>query len=233
MKTDDFALRRPKLSAMDEIEAVLRDMLEMEQALKELKEHLYELPAKLAEQVSNDEERISAARYLYWAFPEVSSHAIAHGMFGFGVGKLKESIGTLEGNIECERCDNSIHFRIRTHLNEISKKVFRAICDSCWQDEKRKSSEDYERQDSARKARLHELKTMPYQEYLQTHHWQSRRKQHLKSAGYRCQICNVSGVLLDVHHRTYERRGEEHYKDIIALCRDCHKLFHEAGKLVG
>jgi len=69
------------------------------------------------------------------------------------------------------------------------------------------------------------LRTMPYDEYLQTPEWQEKRKEALRRADYRCQLCN-SDESLDVHHRTYERRGYELASDLIALCRDCHKTFH-------
>lgn len=75
------------------------------------------------------------------------------------------------------------------------------------------------------------LKTMPYQDYLKTSHWQERRQRHLQSAGYRCQICNSNDDILDVHHRTYERRGSELFTDLIVLCRDCHNLFHKSQKI--
>lgn len=80
-----------------------------------------------------------------------------------------------------------------------------------------------------RQAELFELKTMPYGEYLQTDHWQRIRTGALRRAGYRCATCNASGVTLDVHHRTYERRGQEYASDVIALCRQCHSRFHGAG----
>ena len=71
---------------------------------------------------------------------------------------------------------------------------------------------------------------MPYADYLQTPEWQARRKVMLRQAGYRCQVCNTDR-LLHVHHRTYERRGMEQPADLITLCGDCHKLFHDNGKL--
>lgn len=79
--------------------------------------------------------------------------------------------------------------------------------------------------------RLVELKRMPYVEYLQTPEWQETRKVALKRAKYHCQVCNGTGVL-DVHHRTYERKGEERNDDLIVLCRKCHSLFHENGKVL-
>lgn len=74
--------------------------------------------------------------------------------------------------------------------------------------------------------RIKELKTMPYSEYLQTSEWQEKRKKALKYALYRCQMCNAAEHL-DVHHRTYERRGNEDIEDLTVLCRSCHDHFHK------
>lgn len=70
------------------------------------------------------------------------------------------------------------------------------------------------------------LKTMPYQEYLQTEHWRNKRKSALKRAKYKCQLCN-NKENLQVHHNTYENRGNEKDEDLIVLCEDCHKKFHD------
>jgi hypothetical protein len=32
---------------------------------------------------------------------------------------------------------------------------------------------------------------------------------------------------LDVHHRTYERVGQEQLRDLIVLCRTCHSRYHD------
>ena len=50
-------------------------------------------------------------------------------------------------------------------------------------------------------------------------------------ANWKCQVCNESNdkVVLDAHHRTYERLGDELPEDITVLCRDCHSLY-EANK---
>jgi 5-methylcytosine-specific restriction endonuclease McrA len=80
--------------------------------------------------------------------------------------------------------------------------------------------------------RMRFLVTMPYRDYLKTPEWHERRKEHLVKAFCRCQVCNASQIRLEVHHRTYERRGYERYEDLIVLCDKCHKLFHEQGKLL-
>ena len=78
---------------------------------------------------------------------------------------------------------------------------------------------------------VRELRRMPYGEYLQTPHWQHKRNEKLRAMGYRCQLCNrpASKVILDVHHHTYERRGEERDEDLTVLCRECHYRHHEHG----
>lgn len=68
-----------------------------------------------------------------------------------------------------------------------------------------------------------------YQEYLQSQEWQTLRTTKLQESGYRCQLCNASGQL-NVHHRTYDRVFKELLSDLIVLCRECHKKFHEIDK---
>jgi hypothetical protein len=79
--------------------------------------------------------------------------------------------------------------------------------------------------------RLDELTAMPYREYLRTPEWQARRVRALEAALHRCSVCNTSSNL-DVHHRTYERRGAEVETDLTVLCRSCHGLFHEHRDLI-
>lgn len=70
------------------------------------------------------------------------------------------------------------------------------------------------------------LKDMPYADYLKTKHWQQVRHNAIERAGGRCQVCN-STDRLNVHHNTYERRGEELPSDVIVLCQRCHETFHQ------
>ncbi|MDP9478588.1 MAG: hypothetical protein M3R38_23390 [Actinomycetota bacterium] len=65
---------------------------------------------------------------------------------------------------------------------------------------------------------------------MQTSHWKRLREDKLRAAGHRCQVCRSSGTL-NVHHNTYDRRGEELDGDLIVLCRECHNLFHEHRRL--
>jgi hypothetical protein len=69
-----------------------------------------------------------------------------------------------------------------------------------------------------------------YKEYLQTPYWKRRREDKLRAVGRRCQLCNRGSVTLDVHHRTYERLGNELDEDLTVLCRDCHSIYHRLGR---
>jgi hypothetical protein len=75
-----------------------------------------------------------------------------------------------------------------------------------------------------------DLAQMPYREYLESPEWKARRLMALQGAFFRCQICNRDSRL-NVHHRTYERRGVEHPADLVVLCEDCHGLYHGKGRL--
>lgn len=90
------------------------------------------------------------------------------------------------------------------------------------------NSVDYDALHEAYKvARAKLYRAMPYPEYLKTDHWQDLRDDALERAGRRCQVCNTSLGSLHVHHRSYDRRGQEAPEDLIVLCADCHRVFHE------
>ena len=71
---------------------------------------------------------------------------------------------------------------------------------------------------------------MDYFEYLRTPHWQRVRADALKRHGHRCAVCDSKGPL-EVHHRTYVRKGHELPNDVIALCNPCHDNFHNQNLL--
>lgn len=69
-----------------------------------------------------------------------------------------------------------------------------------------------------------------YHEYLLSPEWKARRDERVKASGGRCQVCNRAEKL-NVHHRTYERIGDELPDDLFVLCEECHHLFHQNGRL--
>lgn len=63
-----------------------------------------------------------------------------------------------------------------------------------------------------------------YLRYLRSPKWQRVRRDALRRQPA-CVVCaNKDG--LDVHHKTYERLGNERPEDVVVLCRNCHDAFH-------
>ena len=65
-----------------------------------------------------------------------------------------------------------------------------------------------------------------YHDYLRSDEWKVKREEAIKRADRRCQIC-FSPNDLNVHHRTYDRVGNERNSDLIVLCKECHAKFHD------
>lgn len=75
--------------------------------------------------------------------------------------------------------------------------------------------------------RLAELRAMPYQQYLRTPEWRQTKAAALLCAGNACSLDVTHTEGLEVHHRTYERRGAELMTDLAVLCHSCHQLYHQ------
>lgn len=119
----------------------------------------------------------------------------------------------------CEACECQIAAHTRSDFFDLARELYAGsvICVAC-------AKSDPER------AARHDRQVMPYAEYLQTEEWATKRAQAVERAGWRCQVCNAGGRL-HVHHRTYERRGNEEPGDLTALCEQCHDLFHRHSRL--
>lgn len=75
------------------------------------------------------------------------------------------------------------------------------------------------------------LKGMEYQQFLTSNYWWIVRGYKLFLEDYKCCLCD-SDYRLNVHHKNYEHRGEEHnyLKDLVVLCKSCHEKFHDIIK---
>ena len=75
------------------------------------------------------------------------------------------------------------------------------------------------------------LNSMLYPAYLNSPYWRGLRDRIKKNAGHKCQICN-SNKSLEVHHRTYDNRGDldNEIKDLVCLCKECHEWYREKNK---
>lgn len=65
-----------------------------------------------------------------------------------------------------------------------------------------------------------------YQAHLASPNWRLKRQARLEIDRHRCQTCLHDGSQwrLEVHHRTYDRLGDEDVlRDLITLCSSCHE----------
>lgn len=67
---------------------------------------------------------------------------------------------------------------------------------------------------------------MLYKDSLRTEHWELKKLETLERSGHKCQICGKT-ERLEVHHNTYENKGNERPEDLIVLCKKCHKINHK------
>lgn len=68
-----------------------------------------------------------------------------------------------------------------------------------------------------------------YDAYLDSRHWRKRRKQRMRTAGFRCERCGVGGRL-HVHHNHYRTLYRERDRDLEVLCEQCHEDAHADDK---
>jgi hypothetical protein len=86
----------------------------------------------------------------------------------------------------------------------------------------------------AQRARTLGVKALGYKDfeaYLAGSHWQSFRQHVLEEQRTRlhrniCEGCGTEGVAFDVHHKTYERLGNELIENCQVLCEQCHDKLH-------
>jgi hypothetical protein len=170
--------------------------------------------------------------YLYWYCPEigVTELGLACGI-AYPNAFVSLFIDPIESGFDCTRCGQPVLARSRSEFKTMGGRRRSHVCHDCLKRSSAASHKAYAREREERAARLNELKSMPYAEYLRTPEWQETRKAALRRARYACQVCNGSGVQLDVHHRTYERRGEEYARDVVVLCHPCHETFHKGRSL--
>lgn len=140
--------------------------------------------------------------------------------------------------LPCVICEEDVPISISTRSEievckkehkktDINDKYFDAIknryvCAKC------KTKEEQIRAEKEKES-LDKLRYMRYDKYLKTKHWRNVRHLALEYAHFRCQLCNRGNTKLNVHHRTYIHKGQEqdYLEDLIVLCQDCHKRFHD------
>lgn len=68
-----------------------------------------------------------------------------------------------------------------------------------------------------------------YQRYLASREWGEMRESVRRRSGDRCEHC-CHAPQQAVHHLTYERVGNEHLGDLLAVCEPCHDFLSGRSK---
>lgn len=239
-ENENIMLPKPTHEVISKLDTLLDKINNTEIELKELKFQLRYIPKLISEENLTQKERLEMAKYLYWLDIGIPTEEISFNLLGIDRFKFNKLINDSISDIKCKICGEPILFTSKQKYKEFmvdcrKEYKFCSICPDCKEKEREVWRENVNRAEKESQLRYQEkikyLKSLPYIEYLQTDHWKELRKKQLYKSNYKCQVCNKSGEL-NVHHRTYERRGEEAYSDLITLCEDCHNLFHNQGKIV-
>lgn len=73
---------------------------------------------------------------------------------------------------------------------------------------------------------LQALGYQDYNAYLASNAWQRVKRRYVDERPWICNACGATEKLA-LHHRNYERVGQEHLDDLVPLCVPCHDLLHE------
>lgn len=65
-----------------------------------------------------------------------------------------------------------------------------------------------------------------YSDYINSKHWKEYKNNVYKNKKNCCEICGSEKRLI-VHHKTYERLGEEKILDTMIVCAKCHDAIHK------
>lgn len=215
-----------QFSAINDLEMMIEAIQEdAKERVRNLKEEINQLGYNF---VLNAEDVVKAVQILYWQYPLVGAMNIENAAIRRGHSSSARIIaGKGYAELFCNHCQQpytqplNSRADAKTHFNRSWH-----ICPTC--DKERSASywQKHATEQAEHQNIVQQLRAMPYSQYLRTEHWQDVRKRALKRANFACQLCN-SRSALQVHHRTYENRGQEENRDVIALCANCHAKFHD------
>lgn len=219
--------------ALAGINTACAEIEEAQANLKRAKQRLHEVVVELPQKIGDNEDlREEIIYHLYWFDDRIPKDTLkkafnAVAPANAGKNSQKTIIRGMPITKVCQDCRQPFQDEAESFS---SREFGKVVCDDC-QSKRNQSYKTQGQYQQRQQERIHELSTMSYYDYLQTPEWNERRKRSMKRAGYRCQVCNAYGVQLNVHHRTYERRGNELDRDLITLCKQCHGIFYQNGKL--
>jgi len=211
---DNYRLEIEQLK--EQIKGIMEEISQVKQNAR------HEALESMTEAENNDEAMLLAAHF-YWLHDDLIDAQTVGVFLGTAAQGVAMKVKSLALTLKCYDCGEMTEYYPTSRTN--AKYHIRSgtcVCSAC----QLERDNGHTRRAKEYADRIATLKQMPYQQYLQTEHWQSTRKQMLKRARFSCQLCSAKGEL-HVHHRTYANRGNEQYGDLIVLCANCHAKFHD------
>ena len=132
----------------------------------------------------------------------------------------------IDGGPPCPKCGRLMQRFTQLRCDRSGKPLFTRQWDHC-----RPCREDPWLAQVARTRGVKAAGFRNYEAYLASPHWQSLRQRVLEEQRIRlqrnvCEDCGKEGLEFDIHHRTYERLGNERIEDCQIFCEQCHYKLH-------
>ena len=115
---------------------------------------------------------------------------------------------------------NKLLVEIDLRIDKFCNNCSRDFCDNCYIDDIRVDLFFYFNNKNK--------KWIDYKEYLKSDYW-IELSNNLKAKFNKCQLCG-NKQNLNVHHNNYDCLYKETEKDLIVLCKLCHRKFHNIRK---
>lgn len=211
--------------------ACANEMLEISNEITLLEGEISALRERMKDAAENGvtalADDLDAVSAIYWVASWLGMPGVVKDAYRAKTGRSL-AVSPLTTTTECASCGGDIQHIISSSsgFNQwVADRSPFSVCDDCAARSRQLSAAQLRQ----RELRKEHLSRMPYKEYLKSPEWSERRAKAIRTAKASCQLCNASGVTLDVHHRTYKNRGNEKFADLIVLCRSCHAKHHAKG----
>ncbi|MGH3427730.1 MAG: HNH endonuclease signature motif containing protein [Mycobacteriales bacterium] len=186
----------------------------------------------LASESLTSDERKELLWMLYWEFADLIAVPVLAEQASINHHQLLKKVSPAFVEMGCDDCGEPVTIKLRSRFHLQEQRRERVSCIKCSTakaavdaQDRAQRTQQYEEQHRETEARVQQLRTMPYAEYLQTPEWKGLRYKKLRAVGFCCEFCSAR-INLQVHHRTYERRGCERLDDLRVLCDSCHGKLH-------
>lgn len=224
---DDDKKKADKL--LENIKVGLIELDEMERNYVQAKERkvkeMNAFIAQLAVFADTQATRAYVVRELYWK--ESLPSTVLVEAFGLTLNRIRSIAGSLIYKFPCENgCGKEVQkeFTSKTQLEKYVPNS--AICEACEKMIEAQKTEKRQQENAIYEAKIQkrekELSEMSWDEYTETNEWADIRANLLNWNSYDCEICNISGVRLNIFlHKDATQTRDRDNNIYYVLCDRC------------